>query len=45
MLKKLIHRPIAVTMALIAIIILGLASANIIPVSLMPNIKIPKITV
>lgn len=45
MLKNLIHRPIAVTMALIAIVILGLASANLIPVSLMPNIKIPKITV
>lgn len=45
MVKFFIERPIAVTMSLIAIVVLGLLSMNMIPVSLMPNIDIPQITV
>lgn len=45
MIKRLIERPIAVSMSLIAIIVLGLVSMNFIPVSLMPDIDIPTITV
>lgn len=45
MLKHLLHRPIAVTMALIATVILGILALGRIPVSLMPDIDIPRITV
>ena len=45
MVRFLIHRPIAVTMSFIAILILGLVAINYIPVSLMPDIDIPEITV
>lgn len=45
MLKELLHRPIAVTMILIAIVTIGVLSLTYIPVSLMPQIDIPKITV
>lgn len=45
MLKNLLHRPIAVTMILIAIVAVGVLSLTYIPVSLMPQIDIPKITV
>ena len=45
MLKTIIHRPIAVTMALIAIVTLGILALDRIPVSLMPDIDIPHITV
>lgn len=45
MLKTIIHRPIAVTMALIAIVTLGILALGRIPVSLMPDIDIPHITV
>ena len=45
MLKNLLHRPIAVTMILIAIVAIGVLSLTYIPVSLMPQIDIPKITV
>lgn len=45
MIRKLIERPIAVTMTLIAIIILGFVSIGLIPVSLMPEVDIPQITV
>ncbi|MBO4665031.1 MAG: efflux RND transporter permease subunit [Bacteroidaceae bacterium] len=45
MLKNLLHRPIAVTMILIAIVAIGILSLTYIPVSLMPQIDIPKITV
>lgn len=45
MLKILLHRPIAVTMALIAIVVLGVLALGKIPVSLMPDIDIPRITV
>ncbi len=45
MVRFLISRPIAVTMSFIAILILGVVAMNFIPVSLMPNIDIPEITV
>ena len=43
--KKLLHRPIAVTMCLIAIVVMGCVALRYIPVSLMPDIDIPQITV
>ncbi len=45
MVKFLIRRPIAVTMTFIAILVLGIVAATRIPVSLMPDIDIPEITV
>lgn len=45
MVRFLIKRPIAVTMSFIAIVVLGILAMNYIPVSLMPNIDIPEITV
>ena len=45
MVKFLIHRPIAVIMSFIAIIMLSLVATSKLPVSLMPDIKIPEITV
>ena len=43
--EKLINRPIAVTMCLIAIVVMGCLALRYIPVSLMPDIDIPQITV
>jgi len=45
MLSKIIHRPIAVTMVLIALTAVGILAFTHIPVSLMPKIDIPLITV
>jgi len=45
MIKFLITRPIAVTMSFIAILVLGIFAMNFIPVSLMPDVDIPEITV
>ncbi len=45
MIRYLIHRPIAVTMILIAIVVVGAIGIRNIPVSLMPDIDIPQITV
>lgn len=45
MIKFIIRRPIAVTMSFIAILVLGVFAMNFIPVSLMPDIDIPEITV
>jgi multidrug efflux pump subunit AcrB len=45
MIKFIIRRPIAVTMTFIAILVLGVFAMNFIPVSLMPDIDIPEITV
>lgn len=42
--KQLINRPIAVTMSVIALIVIGLISFRYIPISLMPDIDIPQIT-
>lgn len=41
----IIHRPIAVTMCLIAIVVMGCLALHYIPVSLMPDIDAPQITV
>ena len=45
MFKTLIKRPIAVTMVLIAVMVLGIAAIKKLPVSLVPDIDIPMITV
>ena len=45
MFKGLIKRPIAVTMVLIAVMVLGIAAIKKLPVSLVPDINIPQITV
>lgn len=45
MLRTLIHRPIAVTMVLIALMAVSILALTYIPVSLMPEIDIPRITV
>lgn len=45
MIKYLIRRPIAVSMCLIALVVIGVLSMKYIPVSLMPDIDIPQITV
>ena len=45
MLKTLLRRPIAVTMTLIAIVTLGVLAFQRIPVSLMPDIDVPRIVV
>ncbi len=45
MIKFLIHRPISVFMAFTACVILGVITYFNIPVSLLPNIPIPEITV
>ncbi|MCM1109658.1 MAG: efflux RND transporter permease subunit [Clostridium sp.] len=45
MIRQLIHRPIAVTLIVVAIAALCILSLRNIPVSLMPDIDIPRITV
>ena len=45
MIKQLLKRPIGVTMCVIAIIILSVVGTSRLPVSLMPAIDIPQITV
>lgn len=45
MLKKLLDRPITVTMALLVVIVLGIVSMRLIPISLIPEVDIPYITV
>lgn len=45
MLRHLINRPIAVTMTLVALLIVGSVAIGMLPVSLMPNVAIPQITV
>lgn len=45
MFKGMIHRPIAVTMMLIAVMVLGIAAIRLLPVSLVPDIDIPQMTV
>ncbi|WP_150450796.1 efflux RND transporter permease subunit [Arenibacter lacus] len=45
MVKFLIHKPIAVLMTAFGILILGIYAFGFIPVSLMPNVDIPEITV
>ena len=45
MLKRLVERPIAVTMTIIAILIVGVVAVGRLPISLMPNVDIPQISV
>lgn len=45
MLRHIIDRPITVTMALFALMVLGLVSIRLLPVSLIPEVDIPYITV
>jgi multidrug efflux pump subunit AcrB len=45
MLKTLIDRPITVTMGLLVIMVLGIVSIHQLPVSLIPEIDVPNITV
>lgn len=45
MVKFLIHRPIAVIMTFIAVLLLGGVATGLLPVSLMPDVDIPEITV
>ena len=45
MIRYLIKRPVAVTMIILAIIVLGVFGVKGIPVSLMPDIDIPQMTV
>jgi multidrug efflux pump subunit AcrB len=45
MVKFLIHRPVAVIMTFLAIMMLGLVASRRLPVSLMPDIDIPEVTV
>ena len=45
MIKFLLQRPIAVLMAFLACFIIGLVTYFTIPVSLLPDIAIPEITI
>lgn len=45
MTKYIINRPIAVTMIIVAIVVIGVVAIVGLPVSLMPNVDIPQITV
>lgn len=45
MVKFLITRPIATIMTFVAILVLGIIASRLLPVSLMPDIDIPEITV
>ena len=45
MVRELIDRPIAVTMCLIAVVVMGCLALRYIPVSLMPDIDVPQIMV
>jgi len=45
MINFLIHRPIAVSMAFIGVLVLGFVAITYLPVSLAPDVDIPRITV
>lgn len=45
MVRFLLNRPVAVLMTFLAVIVLGIAASGRLPVSLMPDIDIPEITV
>lgn len=45
MLGKMIDRPVTVTMAMLAVVVLGLVSIRLMPVSLIPDVDIPQMTV
>ena len=45
MLKWMLDRPVTVTMALIVVLVLGITGIRMLPISLIPDIDIPYITV
>jgi multidrug efflux pump subunit AcrB len=45
MIKELLKRPIGVTMGVVAIVVLSIVAMGYLPVSLMPAIDIPQITI
>ncbi|MEG1607236.1 MAG: efflux RND transporter permease subunit [Mucinivorans sp.] len=45
MIEKLIHRPIAVSMCVVALVVLGVVAMRLLPISLMPEVDIPQVTV
>lgn len=45
MLRKLLDRPVAVTMITIVLVILGIVSSRLLPVSLVPDVDAPYITI
>ena len=45
MLKTLLDRPISVTMLMLVVVVLGIVSTRLLPVSLIPDVDIPYITV
>ena len=45
MLRRLLDRPVAVTMIAVVLVILGVVSSRLLPVSLVPDIDAPYITV
>lgn len=45
MLKTLLDRPVAVTMMLLVVIVLGVVSVRLLPVSLIPDVDVPVVTV
>ncbi len=45
MLKSIIDRPITVTMAMLTAVVLGIVALRLLPVSLIPDVDIPYITV
>ena len=45
MLKILLDRPISVTMMMLVVVVLGIVSTRLLPVSLIPDVDIPYITV
>ncbi|MBQ9722905.1 MAG: efflux RND transporter permease subunit [Bacteroidales bacterium] len=45
MLKTLLDRPISVTMMMLVVVVLGIVSTRLLPVSLIPDVDIPYITV
>ncbi|MDE5889982.1 MAG: efflux RND transporter permease subunit, partial [Bacteroidales bacterium] len=45
MLNRLIDRPISVTMVLLVVLVLGITAIRLLPVSLIPDVDVPYITV
>lgn len=45
MVRFLLYRPIAVTVTLLSALVMGIVAMNYIPISLMPDIEVPEITV
>lgn len=43
--RYIIHRPVAVTMIVIALVVLGVVAAVRLPVSLLPDVDVPQVTV